>query len=181
MLDDSRGGVQLSRSPGPASGWSLIELLIAMTILAISLALGLPALSDVIDQSRLRAASADLEHAARVARSEALRRNTTVTLSVSGPQWQVRAGNAPNEVILHQGTLGSRVLATSAAIRFSGSGFASGAPTPSSGRLDLDLALAADPLNCSQAGPCRRLQVDVGGAVRVCDPRKAPPQTGACS
>ncbi len=148
-----------------------------MTVLALSMTLGLPALSDVIDQSRLRSASADLEHAARMARSEALRRNTTVTLQVLAQQWQVRAGTSPNEVILHQGTLSSRIVASAASIRFSGSGFT----TPVGQRLDLDVALAADPLNCAQSGPCRRLQVDAGGAARVCDPRKTASQAGACS
>ncbi len=160
-----------------ALGWSLIELLIAMTVLAISLSLGLPALSEAIDQSRLRTASADLEHAARMARSEALRRNTTVTLAVMGQTWQVRTGVAPSELVLHQGSLGSRVLAATDTIRFSGSGFT----TPTGDRLDLDLAVAGDPLNCAQAGVCRRLQVDAGGAARICDPRKSAPHTGACS
>lgn len=177
MLDDPRRGLQLINTPRQARGWSLIELLIAMTVLAVSLALGLPVLSDAIDQSRLRTASADLEHAARMARSEALRRNTTVTLSVVGQAWQVRTGIAPNEVILHQGSLGSRVVAATDTIRFSGSGFT----TPTGDRLDLDLALAGDPLNCTQAGVCRRLQVDAGGAARICDPRKSAPHSGACS
>lgn len=148
-----------------------------MTIAAVSLALGLPAVADVIDRSRLRTASADLEFAARMARSEALKRNTTVTLQVETQHWEVRTGVSPNTVVLHQGNLGPRILAAPASIDFSGSGFT----LPTGARLDLDLALASDPTRCAQAGTCRRLQVDAGGAARVCDPRKSVQEQGACT
>ena len=171
------------RARTSARGWTLIETLVTVTIIALTLTLGLPALTEVMDRSRLRAASADLEHAARIARSEALKRNATITLQVFNGGWQVQAGNDPEADVLHRGGLEGRVGVTPSSIAFSGSGFT----LPTGTRLDLDLAVGIDPASCSETtsttafSACRRLQVDAGGAARICDPLRSAQQVGACS
>ncbi len=68
------------RAPRHHSGFTLIELLVVIAIGAILLGVGLPNLQGFIVSNRLSAQANDLNTALQFARSEALRRNTTVSL-----------------------------------------------------------------------------------------------------
>ena len=65
-------------------GFSLIELLVVMAILAILLGVGIPNMQQYIVSTRLSSASNEFFTALNVARSEAVRRGTQVTLITSG-------------------------------------------------------------------------------------------------
>jgi type IV fimbrial biogenesis protein FimT len=173
LLDDPTRGLQLKSQ----RGWGLIEVLLVVTLVGTGMALGLPTVADVLERSRLVSAAADLEHAARVARSEALKRNTTVVLTAGPGFWQVSADSTGDTEVLHAGGLDARVALDSGSIAFSGSGLTH----PVGAQLSLDLALGVDPENCASTQRCRRLQVDAGGLARICDPLKGSGQWGACS
>ncbi len=64
-------------------GFTLVELMIAMAILGILASIALPAFDSFILGSRLRTYSNDFAAAARLARSEALKRNAQVRLCMS--------------------------------------------------------------------------------------------------
>lgn len=66
-----------------ASGFTLVELLIAMAILGVLATIALPAFDSFILGNRLRTYSNDLAAAARLARSEALKRNGQVRLCMT--------------------------------------------------------------------------------------------------
>lgn len=69
------------RHPGSnIRGLTLIELMIALTILAILMALAVPSFKDAALNSSLRAISSNLYASAQLARSEAIKRNAVVTL-----------------------------------------------------------------------------------------------------
>lgn len=152
-------------------------MLLVVTLIGGGMALGLPTVADVLERSRLISAAADLEHAARMARSEALKRNATVVLAAGPGFWQVSADSSGETEILHAGGLDARVSLDSGSIAFSGSGFTN----PVGTQLSLDLALGVDPSICTSSERCRRLQVDAGGVARICVPQKAAGQWGACS
>lgn|GEM_PF-1158465 len=158
-------------------GWGLVEILLVVTLVGTGMALGLPTVADVLERSRLVSAAADLEHAARMARSEALKRNTTVMFTAGPGFWQVSVDSSGITEILHAGGLDARVSLDSGAIEFSGNGFT----RPVGTQLSLDLVLGVDASNCAAAQRCRRLQVDAGGVARICDPLKGSDQWGACS
>lgn len=64
-------------------GFTLIEMMIALVVLAITIALGAPMMQTQLHQNRLRAESSRLLGAINLARSEAVMRNLPVSLCPS--------------------------------------------------------------------------------------------------
>jgi type IV fimbrial biogenesis protein FimT len=65
-------------------GFSLIELLVVLSIAAVLFGIGLPNMQQYVVSSRLSGASNDLFTALNVARSEAVRRGAQVTVATNG-------------------------------------------------------------------------------------------------
>ncbi len=63
-----------------SSGFTLLELVVAVAILAILLTIGIPSFSTFIDSSQRRAVSEALASSVKVARSEAITRGVNTTL-----------------------------------------------------------------------------------------------------
>jgi type IV fimbrial biogenesis protein FimT len=78
------------------TGFTLIELLVTLALIAVSVTLVVPGMRGLITTSRVRSATSDLYSSTVLARSEAIKRNTTVdVVPMSGDWhkgWQVRAG-----------------------------------------------------------------------------------------
>ncbi len=66
--------------PSAEAGFTLIELMVALAVLAIIAAIAVPAMQGLIAANRLSGASTELVTALQVARSEAIRRNAPVTV-----------------------------------------------------------------------------------------------------
>ncbi len=66
------------RGRRPSTGFSIIELMIAITVVAIFIALGLPAFSEFLQNAKIRTAAESMRAGIQFAKSEALRRNTSV-------------------------------------------------------------------------------------------------------
>jgi len=99
--------------PVRGQGWTLVELVVGMSIIAILAAVGLPAMGTFLQNSKLASAAASYYSGIQLARTEAIRRNvetqfvltntatTTANLpnalapSVNGVNWVVRVGNGP--------------------------------------------------------------------------------------
>ncbi|MBB3063030.1 GspH/FimT family pseudopilin [Microbulbifer rhizosphaerae] len=82
-------------------GLTLLELLVALAILAILLAVGLPGFSKVIQNSRLSANTEELRNAIQLTRAAAVSRNQRVTLRNLGrweSGWQAFADDNNNGV-----------------------------------------------------------------------------------
>jgi type IV fimbrial biogenesis protein FimT len=68
-------------------GFTLPEVLIVTAVLAVLLAAGAPHLGDFMRNQRVKTASFDLFSSLVLARSEAITRNTRVTVAPSGGSW----------------------------------------------------------------------------------------------
>ncbi|MGH8584797.1 MAG: GspH/FimT family pseudopilin [Gammaproteobacteria bacterium] len=77
-----------------ASGFTLIELMVGVAVLAIALGAGAPSMSEFIQNSRLAVQTNDLIASLHLARTEAIKRNARVTVcrSASGTTCNTTAG-----------------------------------------------------------------------------------------
>ena len=76
-----RNGLRMS------AGFTAIEMLIVICIFSVLVAIGAPALSGVVVVQQLKNASFDLSSTLNLARSEALTRNTSVTVDPVAGDW----------------------------------------------------------------------------------------------
>jgi len=77
----------MARGLGKARGFTLIELLVVISLLAIMAALAAPSMSQLIAGQRVRAFATDLHLVLVMARTEAIKRNASVTLAPVGGDW----------------------------------------------------------------------------------------------
>jgi type IV fimbrial biogenesis protein FimT len=68
-------------------GFTLIELMITLAVMAILLSWAVPSFQEIIRQNRLTTDTNDLVTALNLARSEAIKRGRTVTVTPSGGDW----------------------------------------------------------------------------------------------
>ena len=71
-----------------AYGFTLIELMVVVTLAAILLAVGVPSFTSFIAGQRVKTASYDILSALTFVRSEAIKRNANVTLAQAAGGWQ---------------------------------------------------------------------------------------------
>lgn len=66
-----------------SGGFTIVELLVTMAVLAIVLGLAVPSFNDMMLASKLRSVASEFAMSSRLARSEARNRNRDITLCVS--------------------------------------------------------------------------------------------------
>jgi type IV fimbrial biogenesis protein FimT len=69
-------------------GFTLVELIVAMSVLALIATLAIPMYGDIVAANRARAAAYSLVSALTLARSEAVKRNAPVSVLPFGSGWQ---------------------------------------------------------------------------------------------
>jgi prepilin-type N-terminal cleavage/methylation domain len=71
----------------PSPGFTLVELMVTLAVLAILSTLAAPMFGDLIQRNKVDAASGELAHLLQYARSEAITRASPVTISASDGNW----------------------------------------------------------------------------------------------
>jgi len=71
----------------PAAGFTLIELLIVLVLVGILATVAAPNMRDFVIRNRLKTAASDLHFSIALARSEAIKRNSAVTIEQNGSDW----------------------------------------------------------------------------------------------
>lgn len=78
----------IARPFRPQRGFTLVELMITIVVFAILLAVAMPSFRDLIQGQRIRLTTSDLYASLVMARSEAIKRNVTATVTATGGNWQ---------------------------------------------------------------------------------------------
>lgn len=180
-------------------GFTLIELMIGLAIMALLLGMGLPAFSAWLANSKVRNAAETLQTGLSLARSEAMRRNQTVEFmltndevnlgtvgtvaaAANGVHWLVRTRDPVSGIYqlieAKSGFEGSgssgaspvKVTASDSTIGFRGLGGTQGLTAPATFDFSNPQAGACHTATTASPIRCLRVQVSVAGQIRMCDP-----------
>jgi type IV fimbrial biogenesis protein FimT len=182
-------------------GFTIIEIMISLTVLAVLIALGAPGFADWIQAQRIRTSAEAITNGMQVARGEAIRQNLAVSLGLEPPTtaWtaclstvspcdsttptgsfiQKKAAQEGSGSTSVSAVPGGAILAT-----FSALGNVIDNPDGSARLTQVNVA-PSDPSLCSAAGGtmrCLRIVVSPAGSIRMCDPTPAivAPDPRAC-
>lgn len=99
-----------------ARGFTLVELVFVMLIVGVIAAVSAPSFMNVVVAQRLRAAGTDLVKSLQLARSEAIKRNASVTVAPATDRWAAgwTVVNGEGDAIDTRQALGNRVAVSSA-------------------------------------------------------------------
>ena len=141
-----------------AAGFSTVELFVVLGILSILGALAGPGLSSMVATQQVRSASADLHASLNIARSEALTRNTSVTVAPTAGNWANgwTITEAAGTVLRRQAAYPRIALSGPARVIFNGDG----RPDASAIRFSVSAADAN-----SDASRCVRLRLNGRSAI----------------
>jgi type IV fimbrial biogenesis protein FimT len=171
------------------SGISLAEVMIAVAIIGVLMALGMPAFQNWIQNTQIRVASDAIMNGLQTARNEAIRRNTAVQFRLDGganSQWRVNLFIDPDGTPLQsraaeEGSVNATITPTPAGadtVTFSALGrvVPNADASDSLTQVDVDnvlIPVVADRRNL-------RIVIPAGGALRMCDPKVAAGDPRAC-
>jgi type IV fimbrial biogenesis protein FimT len=136
-------------------GFTLIELMVTLTILAIMMGIAVPSFRTFVDNQKVKTASFELMTSVMMARSEAIKRNATVTLT-PGESWASGWSVVLGATTLHSQSMMDAVTITQmdadkaeiapTAISFGPSGRPTGLPGGS--RAYFKIASSAEVIKC---------------------------------
>ena len=176
-------------------GFSLIELMVTIAVVAVLLAVATPSFRDWMNNSRIRSASESIQNGLRVARNEAAQRGTWVRFelsSASAASWQVCQITSGTGTCSDTGTNAAIPIeqrgGTEALVKLTGSTTAASQTTTTTtltggipGGITFDplarpFATGTTPLKridvagANDAGRRLVILISPGGMVRLCDP-----------
>jgi type IV fimbrial biogenesis protein FimT len=185
-------------------GFTMIELMVGIAVVAILFALGLPSMGALLQNNKLGSAAKSYMQGIQIARTEAIRLNTTTEFvltatpiapgiaaaaapAVAGPHWVARAASGASWSLIEaksaadgSGQVGAnsvQVNATAGSIAFNGFG------VPIAGAaFSIDVTNPAGGA-CATAGGtmrCQQIRIRPGGQVFLCDPAVAVSDNRAC-
>jgi len=148
-------------------GFTLIELMVTVAVLAVGLALAAPSLSTQIANYRLRGAAEGVINGLNYARAEAVRRNSNVsfTLDAGGAGWTVAQVSPATTLQTRANAEAPGVTAASTtaslAVTFTPTGLVDTSGVRL-GQVNLSTAVSG--------AETRRIDIFGGGLIRVCNP-----------
>lgn len=86
----------------PATGFTLVEMMIVLAIVAILLGIGMPSFTDSMRDKRLSALTSEFISAIYVARNESLTRRKSITLEAAPAGWAAGWTINDGDTVLHR-------------------------------------------------------------------------------
>jgi len=135
-------------------GFTILETMVAVAVLAILVGLAAPGFREIILSQAVKTASFDLFSNLIAARSEAITRNTTVTVTPSGGNWANgwTITDSSGEVVRRQDPFAQVLIAGPGTITFN-----------SAGRLTTGSTSISLFANGGKAAHNRCIEIDLGG------------------
>lgn len=172
-----------------SNGFSLIELLVGVIILAIIASAGAPNFLAWIQNSQIRTAAESISSGLQLARAEAVRRNANIYFSLNGTanvdsSWRFGCvtpvadldadGVADCPTIIQsrsgsEGTDNAQVASNSATVTFNGLGRSSNS-TNSTLIINITNPTGGECLQNNGEMRCLNVMVALGGQIRMCNP-----------
>jgi type IV fimbrial biogenesis protein FimT len=166
-----------------ARGFTLVELLMVLAVVGIMTAIALPAMRVHLANADVRGVAEEIRSGLELARTEAIRRNTSVQFQRNGTGWTVvvpGANNGADLIVAQRTTRQSQVSLTTDIdnISFNGSGWTS----PFGQAMNINLQAPTVSACRPQGGIyCLNIVVAAGGLVRSCDPAAQVGSPTACN
>lgn len=182
-------------SPARPRGFTLVELLVAMAVLALLLASALPGYGEFVRNSQIRTAAQSIESGLQMARTEAVRANAPVQFELpgtlagaavaGGTDWRIVAApdTAPDNfnrtVTTRTEPNAASVARVGVAAAINGAAVAPGAGLPATitftglGRLTAGTAVRQIDVTGPAGSRTLAVQLGPGGDIRLCDPTLA--------
>lgn len=179
MLEPTRTGSRLPR------GFTVVELMMGITVAAILVAVAAPQMSVFVQNSRIRASSESLQYGLSLARAEAVRLNRNVEFVRSANGWVVRVPGAATPLHSATGREGTTGLTMTVApngadrITFDMFGRRVANANASAALAQIDIAASVPP----SSGNYRPMRVQIlgaSGASRLCLPSAGATDSRAC-
>jgi type IV fimbrial biogenesis protein FimT len=179
LLDHPKGRRVLNPGvPASGRGLSIIEVVIALAIMAVLVVLAAPGFSAMIAGLQVRTAAEKTLGALQLARAEAAKRNASVLFnidSLQGAGWSVKLAADDSVLTSYSEQEGSRDVMMSMSgdlgpITFNSLGQRV-TPTADVGTVTLGFTRPSFG-DCEPAGPvrCINVTITIGGQARMCDP-----------
>lgn len=113
-----------ARALGAAAGFTLTEILVALTVLAILAGVAIPSFHEIFLAQAVRTASDDVFSGLLLARSEAINRNTAVSLVPSGGNWSEgwTISDADGDVVARQDRMPRVIISGPGRVTYNGAG-----------------------------------------------------------
>lgn len=170
-------------------GFSLVELMIGVAVLAIVMSIAFPSFNAMLKNSQIRNAAESIQNGIQMARAEAVKRNIPVQFDLRGTNsaWTICVQPSPaascpatdntttiQSRAVDEGSSSNITIATTDAAPFVFNSFgAMSSPVPASnGLVGVTVDLNTSTLSAAESRELR-VNIGAGGNIRMCDPNIA--------
>jgi type IV fimbrial biogenesis protein FimT len=174
------------------SGYSLVEMIIAIAIIGILAAMAIPSYRIWVQNNRIRNAAESIQTGIQMARAEAVNRNVSVQFDLRGVNsaWTVCVspaipGSCPNpddvstvqSRAISEGSSADIIVTPNVASPYVFNGLGVLTPSPAAGAVTIGVDTTALPAGTGRA---LRIVIGVGGSSRMCDPALPASDSRSC-